>query len=54
MFLRLVNGLSFSFGSLWNPESTREREKNTKKNDFLIFDSRVENIIKIIQNFTYF
>ena len=31
-------------GSVWNPESTRERKKNIKENDFLMFGSTVENI----------
>ena len=26
-----------SLGTVWNPESTKERNKNTKENDFLMF-----------------
>ena len=31
-------------GSIWNPESTRERQKNIKENNFLMFGSIVKNI----------
>ena len=46
-------------GSVWNPESTREKKKSTKENDFRMFGFIVEkkkksNIIKISQSLTYF
>ena len=34
----------FYLGSVWNPESTREKKKNAKKNDFITFGFTVENI----------
>ena len=31
-------------GSVWNPESTRERKKNSIENDFLMFGFTIENL----------
>ena len=36
--------ISISFRLLLEPESIKERKKNVKENDFLNFDSIVENI----------
>ena len=33
-----------SYGSVWNPESSRQRKKNSKENDFFMFGFIVENI----------
>ena len=41
------------YGSVWNPESTRERKKYNEENDFLLFGSTVENI-KEYQNSSKF
>ena len=31
-------------GSVWNTKNSRERKKNVKKNNFLIFGSMMKNI----------
>ena len=44
-FTQNYNNQSKHQGSVWNPESARERKKNAEKNDFLMFGSvAVENI----------
>ena len=46
--------VSYRLGSVWNPKNTRERKKNIKENDFLMFGFIVENIKEIQIDCIYF